>query len=188
MLTESERAAMTAPVSLLALLDAPFALPDRGLLSQAEQAGQFITDAAAGLGWDHPTGRPDPATSTAAEQLDWLARRMSDGGPGTAGQEHPGAVANEAADGLDAQLWRRFGVFGAHVRMLAGYQPPEHAVLAPTLIVSADSSPNAPARSRWPGALAGPVTTVRVASDHYAFLRPPLAAEVAAAIRKEMRC
>jgi hypothetical protein len=39
-LTESERAATTAPVSLLALLDAPFALPDRGLLSQAEQAGQ----------------------------------------------------------------------------------------------------------------------------------------------------
>jgi thioesterase domain-containing protein/acyl carrier protein len=197
-------------VTLLALLDAPFAVPDAppgsgpggvaganrarpggadgaglggadgarpGGADGARLAGQFLADATASLGWDS-ADRPDPATHGADEQLGWLAARLDVGtavGPG-------GTAAGSGSTA--AQLRRRFEVFGAHHRMLAGYQPASPAVRAPALIVSADRSLNAPARDRWPAVLAGPVTTLAVRSDHYAFLQPPLAAEVGAAILK----
>lgn len=82
------------------------------------------------------------------------------------------------------RIRRQFEVFRAHTAMLAGYQPAPPAVQAPTLIVSADRSPNAPAREHWPRVLAGPVSVLAVDSDHYEFLRPPASAEVGAAIRK----
>jgi hypothetical protein len=78
-------------------------------------------------------------------------------------------------------LRQRFEVFAAHHRMLAGYRPGP-AVRAPTVIVSASDSPNARAAARWPRVLRGPVTTLRLASDHYAFLRPPLVADIAGSI------
>ncbi len=85
---------------------------------------------------------------------------------------------------VTARLRRRFSVFQAHSRMLAGYQPAAPAVGAPTLIVSADHSPNAPTRALWPRVLGGSVSTLCVDGDHYTFLRPPLVAEVGTSILK----
>jgi amino acid adenylation domain-containing protein len=158
-------------VSLLVLLDAPFALPDTGVPAQGQLAGRFLADATHSLGWDQ-ADTPDPDSSTVAEQLAWLAGRLG-GGDGAADR-----------DAVAAQLRRRFDIFQAHVRILAGYQPAGPAVGAPTLIVSADDSPNAPASSRWPGVLRGPVSTQRVPGDHYSFLRPPLVAEISTSILK----
>jgi amino acid adenylation domain-containing protein len=192
-------------VASLVLLDAPFAMPDRAAPGQAELAGRFLADAARSLGWD-ATPLPDPAASTADEQLAWLAGRL-DGGPGgrrdgggdtdggdTDGGTSAGAAAEvtalkagaagAGASGVAARLRRRFEVFGAHVQLLAGYESQVPAVRAPTLIVSAAASPNAPAAAHWPRVLAGPVTTQPVAGDHYTFLRPPLVTEVAASILK----
>ncbi len=156
-------------VCLLALLDAPFALPDAGRPSQAQLAGRFLDDATHSLGLAAPD-LPDPDTATAAEQLAWLARCLG--------------AEDADRDALAAQLRRRFDVFQAHVLMLAGYQPAGTAVRAPTLIVSADESPNAPCRADWPRVLSGPVSTHRVAGDHYSFLRPPLVLEVGTSILK----
>ncbi|MGH3410124.1 MAG: hypothetical protein ACRDRJ_47650 [Streptosporangiaceae bacterium] len=86
-------------------------------------------------------------------------------------------------EAVQARLRTRFDVFQRHVRMLSGYRPAGAPVRAPALIVSADDSPNAPFRHRWPARLAGPVTVRPVAGDHYAFLRPPLVAEAGRAIR-----
>jgi thioesterase domain-containing protein len=157
-------------VASLVLLDAPFAMEDRTAPTQAQLAGRFLADAARSLGWD-ATPLPDPAASTADEQLAWLTRQL-------AGDDDGGDT------GVAARLRRRFDVFGAHVQLLAGYQPQTPAVRAPTLIVSATGSPNAPAAAHWPQVLAGPVTTHPVPGDHYTFLRPPLVTEVAASILK----
>src|SRR6266516_5982607 len=54
----------------------------------------------------------------------------------------------------------RFLVSVIHVRMLAGYQPTAPTVQASTLIVSADDSPNAPARAYWPRVLGRSVSTL----------------------------
>ena len=68
--------------------------------------------------------------------------------------------------------------------MLAGYQPGVPGVRAPTLIVSAADSPNAPASGLWKGLLrSGPASVLRVGGDHYAFLRPPLVTRIGEAIR-----
>jgi hypothetical protein len=50
--------------------------------------------------------------------------------------------------------------------------------------MSAADSPHAAASADWPGVLGGPVTRLRLPGDHYAFLRPPLAAELGTAILK----
>jgi len=86
---------------------------------------------------------------------------------------------------LTAQLRQRFDVFRAHWQMMDGYEPePSPAVQAPTLIVSANDSPNAPTRDLWPNVLAGPVTTLPIDGDHYTFLRPPTVAKVAVSIKQ----
>jgi hypothetical protein len=105
------------------------------------------------------------------EQLAWLAGALAGGDPAE-------------LDAVTARLRRRLEIFGAHSRLLAGYRPDGPAVAAPALIVSADRSPNAPTRELWPAVLTGPVSTLCVDSDHYAFLRPPLVADVAASILK----
>jgi amino acid adenylation domain-containing protein len=149
-----------AEVGSLVLLDAPFAPGDSwGTTDQAERARRFVEDAAQTTGLDLTSA---PTEASAAEQLDWLAARL--------------AVENDL-------LHRRFDVFVAHSRMLAAYQPAGPPIQAQTLIVSAVGSPNAPAREQWPRLLSGPVRVECVDSDHYAFLRPPLVAEVAAMIR-----
>ncbi|HEY1917834.1 MAG TPA: amino acid adenylation domain-containing protein [Streptosporangiaceae bacterium] len=152
-------------VASLVLLDAPFAIPAAGVPSQDQLAARFVADAAQSLGWD-AASLPDPASTDAAGQLDWLTRQL--GGTG----------------GVAEELRRRFGVFQAHVRMLAGYRAQQPAVRAATLIVSADGSPNAPHKDDWPHVLTGPVTVQIVPGDHYDFLRPPLVAEVGIAIQK----
>jgi thioesterase domain-containing protein/acyl carrier protein len=186
-----------AEVSLLVLLDAPFTPSGTDVPAQAQLAGQFLADATHSLGWD-AADLPDPASSNADEQLAWLAGRLGsdddDGADaGTAGSPTAGTDGADTADGTDdtddtdrdvlaAQLRRRFDIFQAHARMLAGYQPAAPAVQAPTLIVSADDSPNAPCRADWPRVLGGPVATQRVQGDHYSLLRSPLVAEVGTSV------
>jgi amino acid adenylation domain-containing protein len=153
----------------LVLLDAPFALPSTAQPAREQLAAQFLADVAHSLGWD-TAARPDPSTDVAG-QLGWLAGRL----------DPDGHADREATTAL---LARRFDVFQAHIAMLAGYQPAGPALRAATLIVSADHSPNAPARALWPQLLAGPVSTLPVDSDHYAFLHPPLIADVGASILK----
>jgi len=158
-------------VELLILLDAPFAGSADDSLEPAQLAGRFVADAAHTLGWDS-TATPDPAVTGPAEQLAWIAGQLS------AGDDE---AEREA---MARQLRQRFDVFEANGRMLTGYQPSAApAVRAPALIVGAGASPNAPARSLWPAVLGSRVTVLRVDSDHYAFLRPPLVADVAAAVR-----
>ena len=164
-----------AEVSALILLDAPFAIPQASASAESQLAGQFVADATRSLGWDSASS-PDSATSTAAEQIAWLAARLHTDNDGR------GAPETAAVE----RLRHRFDIFGAHTRMLAGYtpEPTGPAVRAPTLIVSADRSLNAPARTLWPRALGGPVSTLRVDGDHYTFLQPPLVTDVSAFILK----
>jgi len=159
-----------ADVDLLVLLDAPFALPAGSPAGDAELAARFVEDAAYSLGMD-AAGAPDPAITPVAGQLAWLAARLP-GGTGI------------LTDDIDAQLQRRFDVFAAHHRLMAGYQPAGGGVRAATLIVSATRSLNAPAGVHWQGQLNGEVSVLPVDSDHYAFLRPPLVQDVGAAIRR----
>jgi thioesterase domain-containing protein len=159
-----------ADVSLLVLLDAPFAVPAGYVPEEAELASRFVADVTHSLGLD-AAGAPDPVAVPPAGQLTWLAGRLS------------GGSDPAERDAVEARLGRRFGLFAAHNRMLAGYSPAAPRVRAPTLIVSATDSPNALARSHWPDVLSGPVSVMCVDSDHYGFLRAPLVADVGAAIR-----
>jgi hypothetical protein len=147
------------------MLDPPFAIPADLVPDQAQLAARFVADATHTMALD--IAAPAPATEPAG-QLEWLASQMT--------------TTDHRA--LAGQLRQRFDVFGAHSRMLAGYQPTAPKLQGPTLIVSASASPNAPARLHWPVVLAGPVTSLSIESDHYAFLRPPLVADVGASIRK----
>jgi thioesterase domain-containing protein/acyl carrier protein len=173
-----------AEVRLLGLLDPPFdfpdpdvpdpdvpdpGVPDAGPAAASRLAGMFVTDAVRSLG-GAGDGQPE-SSAPPADQLNWLA----------------GVLDTGDAEAVRARLRTRFDVFQRHVRMLAGYRPAGAPVRAPALIVSADDSPNAPFRHRWPALLAGPVTVRPVAGDHYAFLRPPLVAEVGQAIRSHPR-
>jgi thioesterase domain-containing protein len=179
-----------ADVGLLVLLDAPFTVPadtvpadamlaDAGLadtvladtvLADTVLAGRFVADATHSLGLDAAEA-PDPAAVSPAGQLAWLADQLT------------ADAAERATTG--ARLERRFGLFSAHSRMLAGYRPSAPGVRAPTLIVSAANSPNAPAAGHWQNLLSnGPVSVRQVDSDHYAFLRPPLVTGIGAAIRQ----
>jgi amino acid adenylation domain-containing protein len=167
-----------AEVSLLVLLDAPFALPDE-VPAPPELAARFAADVARGMGLEG-AGSPEPSTADPSAQLAWLAQRISDRGTADPDRlDDPGADREATA----AHLRQRFAVFAAHSAIMAGYQPAGPRVRARTLLVSADESPNAPARSLWPGQISGPVSVLTVRSDHYGFLRAPLAADVAAAIR-----
>jgi amino acid adenylation domain-containing protein len=153
------------PVGLLVLLDAPFAVPADYVPGEPELAARFVEDVGNSLGLDI-SAAPDPAVTPRAGQLAWLAQLVGSGN----GE-------------MGAALAQRFGLFAAHSRMIAGYQPAAPRVRAPTLIVSAAASLNAPARGAWPRMLTGPVSVLSVDSDHYSFLRPPLVADVGAAIR-----
>ena len=179
-----------ADVRLLVLLDAPFAIPAGYVAADHELAARFVADAmhslglgaaaegpgqssaaAEGPGQSSAADAPDPAAVSVAGQLAWLADRLV------------GDAAGRVS--VRAGLERRFGVYAAHSRMLAGYQPGAEGVKAPTLIVSAADSLNAAAAGQWQSLLrSGPVSVLNVASDHYAFLRPPLVTRVGSAIRE----
>ncbi len=165
-----------ACVSLLVLLDAPFAIAAGHPSGEAGLAARFVADAAHSLGLD-TAAAPDPATVTPAGQLAWLAGQLA-GGSDLA-MDDPAE-----RDAIGARLQRRFGLFAAHSRMLAGYRPAGNSVRAATLIVSAAGSLNAPARELWPARLNGEVSVLSVESDHYEFLRPPLVQDVGAAISR----
>jgi amino acid adenylation domain-containing protein len=186
-----------ATVELLALLDPPYAIPSAGGVSKAELAGEFVADVTRSLG--RPAQDcPDPASTTPADQLSWLADYLRadsapgrDAGPGagpnagpSAGpDDRPGADGTAPDDQLIAELGRRFEVFAANTELLAGYAPaPTGTVHAPVLLISADRSPNAKARPRWRQHFAGPDDTLVLDSDHYEFLHPPLVSAVAAAL------
>ncbi len=152
-------------VAFLGLLDAPFALPDQPAQAETAVAARFVADAARTLGWD---AGEEPASS-AAEQLDRLARRV-DGGAGNTGA-------------VRAEIEHRFEVFKAHNEAIAGYRP-QGTVQADTMVVGARLSPNAPAAPQWARLIEGDVSTLSVDGDHYAFLRAPLVTEVAESILK----
>lgn len=159
-----------ADVGLLVLLDAPFAIPADGVPTDQELAARFVADAMHSLGLD-AADAPDPAAVSVAGQLAWLADRLADDAAGSAT--------------VQAGLERRFRCFAAHSRMLLGYRPGTEGVKAPALIVSAADSLNAPAAGQWQSQLSsGPASVLEVASDHYAFLRPPMVTRVGAAIRE----
>jgi len=167
-------------VRLLALLDAPFAMPRDRALDEDTLAAQFLDDATLSLGTDSQS-RPDPANTPAAGQLAWLATHLLQT---TSPNADLSADSGDLA-ALAVQLGQRFDVFRAHWQMIGGYEPePSPAVQAPTLIVSANDSPNAPTRDLWPKVLAGPVTTLPVDGDHYTFLRPPTVAKIAISIKQ----
>jgi thioesterase domain-containing protein len=151
-------------VAFLGLLDAPFALPGEPWVAEDRLAERFVADAARTLGWAEPT---PPTAASVAERLDWLAQRLDGGNLGT----------------VRAEIDRRFAVFRAHTRAIAGYAP-RGGVRAGTLVVGARHSPNAEAAGRWALLLRGNVTTMSIDSDHYAFLRPPLVHELSKAMRE----
>jgi acyl carrier protein len=193
-----------ADVSLLVLLDAPFAIAADYPSGDAELAARFVADAAHSLSLDS-AGAPDPASTTPAGQLAWLAGRLvGDSGPAKGDPAEGDPAEGDPAEGdpaegdpvkgdpargdpaerdaIEARLQRRFGLFAAHSRMLAGYRPAGSRVRAATLIVSAASSLNASAGALWPGQFDGEVSVLSVEGDHYEFLRPPLVQDVGAAI------
>jgi thioesterase domain-containing protein len=173
-------------VESLILLDPPFAMPAE--LSDEEPgdgepggarriAAWFVADATRtlGPGGDPAEAAPDPVTSSAAEQLDWLARRLD----AAAGPLRSAGLA----DAVRTEIGRRFEVFRAHARLIAGYRPPA-PLRTRTLLVSARHSPNAAVTRQWRDLLGPAAVTVQaVDCDHYAFLRAPLVAQVAAGIR-----
>ncbi len=146
---------------LLVLLDPPYDVPG-GVLADDWLAGQYTAEALASLGL--AAGRLGPGQQGPAGQLGWLAGQL----------------------GVSADLVRqRFEIFARHSRLLAGYRPdPAGTVAAPTLLVTARKSLNGPASARWYRHLTGPVVTVFLDCDHYQFLRPPLAGEIAVAMAR----
>ncbi len=55
---------------------------------------------------------------------------------------------------------------------------------APALLVTASRSLNAPTSPRWRRHLTGRTSTLTLDSDHYQFLRQPLAGKVATSIHE----
>jgi amino acid adenylation domain-containing protein len=174
-----------ADVALLVLLDAPYAVAADQPAGDAELAARFVADAAHSLSLD-TSGAPDPAAVPPDRQLAWLAARLAGEAGSAPGDSAPGdpAGGDPERDAIEARLQQRLGLFAAHSRMLAGYRPAESSVRAATLIVSAARSLNASARALWPEQLTGEVSVLSVDSDHYEFLRPPLVADVGAAISR----
>jgi amino acid adenylation domain-containing protein len=156
---------------LLVLLDPPYDVPG-GVLADDWLADQYTAEALASLGPAADRlgpdqlgpGLPGPGLQELAGQLGWLASQL----------------------GVSGDLVRhRFEVFAGHSRLLAGYRPdPAGAVAAPTLLVTARKSLNGPGSARWYRHLTGPVATLFLDSDHYQFLRPPLAGKIAAAMAR----
>jgi amino acid adenylation domain-containing protein len=151
-------------VAFVTLMDTPLHIHEEVTQTEAQLAAFYAADAARALGPD--TGQPpDPASSTVADQLQWLADRL------TTGAE---------AMGVSAEMERRFEVYKAHLKLIAGYVPP--AVHVDILVVGAqDSTDNA---AEWSRALPGNVRSIRVPGDHYSFLDSPGVLQIAAALRK----
>jgi len=147
-------------VSLLALLDAPFRRPAEPATGW-QLAAAFVADAAYTLGLVEGDP-PEPG----ADPLGWLAERL-DAGAGN-------------LDTVRAELDRRFTVFQANTRAIAGYRP-RGTVSAPALVACADASlDSAP---DWVTVLRGPVDTLRLPGNHFTLLRQPNVARLAEAIR-----
>ncbi len=174
--------AQGAKVAVLVLLDAPFDVPPDRFGGESDLAGQFVADAAQSLELDL-SDAPDPASTTAGGQLDWLAARL--GGTSQAALDRQTSAVRPAGASPQAALRARFELFRGHSRMLAGYRPDADAdpVRARTLIVEAGDSPNAGAGGCWARLLGDQASVLRVAGDHYSFLRPPVVSQVADKIR-----
>ena len=152
-------------VALLVLLDAPFAIA-ADWASDAQLAGQFVADALRTLGRQQPdpaAGQPErgPSLEVLVDALD------------------PAATNLQATED---EVRRRLAVFSRHRRLMSGYQP-AGAVLADTVLVSADHSPNAVAQRDWPVLIKGKLTVAELDTDHYGLLRAPLVHQVAGVIR-----
>jgi amino acid adenylation domain-containing protein len=152
--------AMGDGVALLALLDAPFAIPSEDALSEEELAAEFVADAArtAGLALDEV---PDGAGAGAGDRLAWLAERLGGG------------------EAIGSELEHRFGVFKANRSILGGHRP-AGSVQAHSLVIGAGRSVNSVHQPHWPEVLAGDHKAVSLETDHYALLQHPHVSEVAA--------
>jgi amino acid adenylation domain-containing protein len=155
--------ALDEAVDLLVLIDASFyGLPAR-LPSDAVLAKLFAAEVGQGGGF---VGANDaPAERWINGDLDWLAERL-DGGAG-----------NVAA--ARAEIERRFDVYKANTRVMAGYRP-TGTVNAPTLLVSAEDSFDW--SLEWQSVIGGEVGLVRIPGQHYTVLQPPGVQRLAAAM------
>jgi len=151
-------------VGFLALLDAPFQLPDWQAASEEAKAARFVADAV-DLLLEREVERPDPELPAQA-QLDWLVEQLDQG-------------ATEAGSVRD-EIVRRHRVFRAHMELLSRYRPAVE-VSADALVACARQSPDTLAL--WPEMLTGDVQSMRVAGDHYSMLQSPTIRKVASAIR-----
>jgi thioesterase domain-containing protein/acyl carrier protein len=153
-----------AEVAMVALLDAPVYPADLTGWPEERVAAQFVADAARTLG---PEAGSAPVGGTVNDQLGWLADRLTKG-------------ADDGGAGR-AEIARRFDVFQAHMRLIAGYRP--SPVRAPMVLIGARDSYDFTAE--WAEALGPDAQPVRVPGDHYSFLQPPGVHEVAAAVRHD---
>ncbi|NLU80659.1 amino acid adenylation domain-containing protein [Micromonospora sp. HNM0581] len=151
-------------VAFLAVLDAPFQLPDWLATSEEVKAARFVSDAIDQLGVD-PAAVPD-RDLPAQRQIDWLVAQLEGTLPAV------GSVREE--------ITRRHELFRAHMHLLSAYQP-RAEVEANALVVCARESPDT--RALWQGVLTGDVQTMRVTGDHYTMLQTVSSRKIAAAIR-----
>jgi thioesterase domain-containing protein len=144
-------------VALVTLLDAPTWTHERVAEDEAELAARYVADAARGMhaGAGDP---PDPRVSTVADQLLWLADRCGAG----------------AAAEIQEEIERRFRVYKAHYRLIAGHRPLpfDSDVLVVTPEEGADDL------DYWRQTLGRDVRHLRVPGDHYSFLLVPGAREI----------
>jgi amino acid adenylation domain-containing protein len=156
-------------VALLVLLDTPSALPPDPPSDELELTSLFVADVSRTLGWaPGETAAPDLAPGD--DHLGRLAERL-DAGAGNAA-----AVREE--------LERRFAVFCANTRAIAGYRPAGR-VRASLLVIGSertyDSTPD------WRAAVDGPVESLRLPGEHFTLLVPPNLQRVAGAILDRAR-
>lgn len=152
-------------IGFVGLLDTPFWLPHEPEPKDNDFAGFFVKDAARSLG-PVPSTPPDPRTSTASEQLHWLATQLD-----TAGEPRR----------LMPELEQRYATFRTNTRILSGYWP-SGTLCSDALIVHPEESLH-PAH-KWNDVILGAVTTLTIKGNHYTFLQPPLVSPVAAAFRE----
>jgi len=158
-------------VELLVLIDAPFygAPEHQRQPTKSIMAGLFVASTSHLLGLTSEHGAfADPSPDH--DHLGWLAAQL-DGGAGN-------------LDVVRADIERRFEVYKANWQVTVGYCPTA-TVRAPTIIASADGSPDW--SSDWTAKIDGQVEILRIRGGHYTVLDAPGAQRIAEAIHAYRR-